>query len=131
VILVFGAGGDRDREKRPLMAQAADSADSIIVTSDNPRSESPLKIIEDICQGFASLDHVQTCVDRNLAIQMAVKMAQPGDAVIIAGRGHESIQQIGTRSISFDDRKVTRRILRELLASRSDSEHRIPNAVPA
>jgi UDP-N-acetylmuramoyl-L-alanyl-D-glutamate--2,6-diaminopimelate ligase len=131
VILVFGAGGDRDREKRPLMAQAASPADSIIVTSDNPRSESPTKIIDEICQGFASLDHVQTCVDRNLAIQMAAKMAQPGDVVIIAGRGHESIQQIGTRSISFDDRKVTRRILRELQASRSDSEHRVPNAVPA
>jgi UDP-N-acetylmuramoyl-L-alanyl-D-glutamate--2,6-diaminopimelate ligase len=131
VILVFGAGGDRDRDKRPLMAQAASPADSIIVTSDNPRSESPTKIIDEICQGFASLDHVQTCVDRNLAIQMAAKMAQPGDVVVIAGRGHESIQQIGTRSISFDDRKVTRRILRELQASRSDSEHRVPNAVPA
>jgi UDP-N-acetylmuramoyl-L-alanyl-D-glutamate--2,6-diaminopimelate ligase len=131
VILVFGAGGDRDREKRPLMAQAACSADSVIVTSDNPRSESPTRIIDEICQGFASRDHVQTCVDRNLAIQLSLKMAQPEDVVIIAGRGHESIQQIGTRSISFDDRKVTRRILRELQASRSDSEHLIPDAVPA
>jgi UDP-N-acetylmuramoyl-L-alanyl-D-glutamate--2,6-diaminopimelate ligase len=113
------------------MAQAACSADSVVVTSDNPRSESPTKIIDEICHGFASRDHVQTCADRNLAIQLAVKMAQPGDVVIIAGRGHESIQQIGTRSISFDDRKVTRRILRELQASRSDSEHRIPDAVPA
>jgi UDP-N-acetylmuramoyl-L-alanyl-D-glutamate--2,6-diaminopimelate ligase len=58
-------------------------------------------------------------------------MAQPGDVVIIAGRGHESIQQIGSRSISFDDRKVARRIVRELQSLRSDSDHRIPNAVPA
>ena len=131
VILVFGAGGDRDREKRPLMAQAASSADSIIVTSDNPRSESPAKIIDEICQGFASLEHVQACIDRNIAIQKAVSMAQPDDVVIIAGRGHESIQQIGSRSISFDDRKVARRIVRELQSLRSDSDHRIPNAVPA
>ena len=131
VILVFGAGGDRDRDKRPLMAEAATSADQIIVTSDNPRSESPSKIIDEICQGFVSLEHVQTCIDRNMAIQRAVSLAQPGDVVIIAGRGHESIQQIGTRSISFDDRKVARRILRELQNVQSDSNHRIPNAVPA
>ena len=131
VTLVFGAGGDRDRDKRPLMAQAASPADSIIVTSDNPRSESPSKIIDEICQGFSSLEHVQTCIDRNMAIQKAVSMAQPGDVVIIAGRGHESIQQIGSRSISFDDRKVARRILRELQTLRSDSDHRVPSAVPA
>ena len=131
VTLVFGAGGDRDRDKRPLMAQAASPADSIIVTSDNPRSESPSKIIDEICQGFSSLEHVQTCIDRNMAIQKAVSMAQPGDVVIIAGRGHESIQQIGSRSISFDDRKVARRILRELQTFRSESDHRVSNAVPA
>ena len=101
------------------------------MTSDNPRSESPAKIIDEICQGFASLEHVQACIDRNIAIQKAVSMAQPGDVVIIAGRGHESIQQIGSRSISFDDRKVARRIVRELQSLRSDSDHRIPNAVPA
>jgi hypothetical protein len=103
------------------------------VTSDNPRSESPTRIIDEICHGFASRDHVQTCADRNLAIQLAVKMAQPGDVVIIAGRGHESIQQIGTRSISFDDRKVTRRILRELQASQfpPDSQFLFPRLMLA
>lgn len=130
-ILVFGAGGDRDREKRPLMAQAASAADAIIVTSDNPRSESPAKIIDEICQGFVSLEHVHTCVDRSMAIQKAVSLAQPGDVVIIAGRGHESIQQIGSRAISFDDRKVTRRILREMQTLKSESDRRVPNAVPA
>ena len=116
VILAFGAGGDRDRQKRPLMAQAARGADAIVVTSDNPRSESPDQIIADILDGFDVNDRVQSFVDRQQGIQQALRMAQPGDVVIIAGRGHEKIQSIRDRRISFDDRRVTRRLLVELLS---------------
>lgn len=131
VILTFGAGGDRDRQKRPLMAQAAGAADLIFVTSDNPRSESPQQIIEDICQGFTDSHPFETCTDRNKAIQMAIEAAEPGDVVVIAGRGHELLQQVGSRSISFDDRRVAHRHLRELMLSRTISETRQPDAVPA
>lgn len=124
VILVFGAGGNRDRAKRPLMAQAAESADLVVVTSDNPRSEIPLSIISDICEGFRSMDRIRTCVDRQQAILSALQVAKTGDVVVIAGRGHESTQEIGSRRICFDDRKVTRRLLLELLngSHRSTSE---------
>ena len=131
VILVFGAGGDRDREKRPLMASAAQCADHIFVTTDNPRSESPQQIIQEICCGFDAKQSYEVCVDRNKAIQMAVQSSQPGDVLVIAGRGHESIQQIGERSISFDDRKVTMRHLRELMIARTQLEPRMSDSVPA
>ena len=114
VILAFGAGGDRDRNKRPLMAQAAQGADQIVVTSDNPRSESPSRIIADILDGFDSNHRVLSFVDRQQGIREALRLAQPGDVVIIAGRGHEKTQHIRDRRISFDDRRVTRRLLMEL-----------------
>ena len=114
VIVVFGAGGDRDRNKRPLMAKAAQSADVAIVTSDNPRSESPREILTEICGGFQAAFDYRQIVDREQAIRAALSSAEPGDCVLIAGRGHESLQVIGTRQISFDDRRVTRRLLREL-----------------
>lgn len=113
VILLFGAGGDRDRDKRPLMAQAAASADLVVVTSDNPRSESPQAIIDQICQGFAEPESVQTRVSREEGIRLALSLAEPGDVVLIAGRGHETTQQIGMRTISFDDRRVAQRLLKE------------------
>ena len=119
VIFVFGAGGDRDRSKRPLMAQATEGADAIFVTSDNPRSEDPLRIIDEICSGYASTAHVRTSVDRLVAIRDAVTLAGPGDVVMVAGRGHEATQLIGDRHIGFDDRKVTSRLLRELNSSRT------------
>lgn len=131
VILAFGAGGDRDRGKRALMAQAAQSADAIVVTSDNPRSESPVQIIADILDGLDSNDRVQSFVDRQQGIREALRMAQPGDVVIIAGRGHEKTQYIGDRRISFDDRRVTRRLLVELLseaAFRFESPRRAKSA---
>ena len=131
VILVFGAGGDRDREKRPLMAESAQDANQIFVTSDNPRSESPQQIIQEICCGFDAKQAYEICIDRNKAIQLAVQSAQPGDVVVIAGRGHESTQQIGARSICFDDRKVTLRHLRELMIARSQTEPRMSDSVPA
>jgi UDP-N-acetylmuramoyl-L-alanyl-D-glutamate--2,6-diaminopimelate ligase len=131
VILVFGAGGDRDRSKRPLMAQSAQRADLIFVTSDNPRSESPDQIICEICSGFESLSHVQTCVDRQKAIRMAIASAECGDVVIIAGRGHESIQEIGDRRISFNDRKVVLRMLSEMVPDKSATNISAPEAIPA
>ena len=91
MIVVFGAGGDRDRGKRPLMGQvAAELADLAIVTSDNPRSEEPLAIIEDVLQG-AGLD-VEIDPDRRWAIERAVALAEAGDVVVIAGKGHEQGQ---------------------------------------
>ena len=96
VLVVFGAGGDRDRGKRPLMGRvAADLADVVLVTSDNPRSEEPLAIIQDILQG-TGID-VEIDPDRRSAIRRAVSLAEPGDVVVIAGKGHEQGQEIGRR----------------------------------
>jgi len=112
VIVVFGAGGDRDREKRPLMGRiAAERADVAIVTSDNPRSEDPLAIIEDVLQG-AGLD-VEVDPDRRSAIRRAVELAQPGDVVVIAGKGDEQGQEIAGVVHPFDDRDVARQALHE------------------
>ena len=116
VLVVFGAGGDRDRDKRPLMGAAAAGADEVFVTSDNPRSESPAAIIEAICAGFPAGLAVQRIVDRESAIRAALKSAVAGDVVLILGRGHEQTQWIGERQIAFDDRRVTARLLRELSA---------------
>jgi UDP-N-acetylmuramoyl-L-alanyl-D-glutamate--2,6-diaminopimelate ligase len=118
IIVVFGAGGDRDRKKRPLMAQAAGTADTVIVTSDNPRSESPHSIIADICSGFSAHTDVRRIADREQAIRTAFSVSKSGDVVLIAGRGHETLQTVGPRQIFFDDRKVAGRLLRELGFSR-------------
>ncbi|MFN5907531.1 MAG: UDP-N-acetylmuramoyl-L-alanyl-D-glutamate--2,6-diaminopimelate ligase [Planctomyces sp.] len=114
VLVVFGAGGERDREKRPLMAAAATLADEVIVTSDNARSESPAAIVDEICSGFPVGRQVQRVLDREAAIRTALQSAAAGDVVLILGRGHEQTQWIGTRQIAFDDRRVTTRLLREL-----------------
>lgn len=116
LLLVFGAGGDRDRSKRPRLAQAACAADEIFVTSDNPRSESPLRIIEEVCRGFGADDQFHRIVDRREAIAAALNAARPGDTVLIAGRGHETTQYIGTREIAFSDQRVTQRLLLDLIA---------------
>lgn len=131
VILVFGAGGDRDRHKRPLMARAAQDADQIVLTSDNPRSEVPDQIIADIVGGFESLDRVLTCVDRQQGIREALRLAQPGDVVVIAGRGHEKTQHIRDRRISFDDCRVTRRLLLELQTGLTPVSASPRSAIPA
>lgn len=111
VVVVFGAGGDRDRGKRPLMGKlAADLADVVIVTSDNPRSEDPLAIIEDVLQG-TGLD-VEIDPDRRSAIARAVSLAEAGDVVVIAGKGHEQGQDVGGVVTPFDDREVAREALR-------------------
>jgi UDP-N-acetylmuramoyl-L-alanyl-D-glutamate--2,6-diaminopimelate ligase len=110
--VVFGCGGDRDRGKRPLMGRIArDLADRVIVTSDNPRSEDPEAIIEEILDGAgADVDHL---VDRREAIEQAIAGARPGDVVVIAGKGHEQGQEFkGGRKIPFDDSMVAREVLR-------------------
>jgi UDP-N-acetylmuramoyl-L-alanyl-D-glutamate--2,6-diaminopimelate ligase len=117
VIVVFGAGGDRDRGKRPLMGKiAAELADVAIVTSDNPRSENPLAIIQDILQG-AGLE-VEIDPDRRTAIGRAVGLAEPGDVVVVAGKGDEQGQEIAGTVHPFDDRAVVREALAALRASR-------------
>ena len=109
---VFGCGGDRDREKRPLMAQAVERyADHIIVTSDNPRHEDPQLIIEQIIDGLAEPDAVWTYVDRREAIAYAVAHATADDVILLAGKGHESCQIVGDKYMVFDDRDVARAVL--------------------
>jgi UDP-N-acetylmuramoyl-L-alanyl-D-glutamate--2,6-diaminopimelate ligase len=113
--VVFGAGGDRDSAKRPLMgASARDRADRVIVTSDNPRSEDPESIVDQIMEG-AGRD-AEREVDRRRAIQLAVETAEPGDVVVIAGKGHEQGQEFeGGRKEPFDDVTVAREALRAVL----------------
>jgi UDP-N-acetylmuramoyl-L-alanyl-D-glutamate--2,6-diaminopimelate ligase len=111
VIVVFGAGGDRDRQKRPLMGKVArDLADVVIVTSDNPRSEDPLAIIQDVLQGTGT--DVEIDPDRRSAIERAIGLADAGDVVVIAGKGHEQGQEIAGQKLAFDDRVVAREALR-------------------
>ena len=111
VIVVFGAGGDRDRAKRPLMGKvASELADVTIVTSDNPRSEPPLAIIQDVLQG-AGMD-VEIDPDRRGAIGRAIALAEDGDVVVIAGKGHEQGQDVAGVVTPFDDREVARELLR-------------------
>lgn len=114
LICVFGAGGERDQEKRPEMARAAAAADRVFLTSDNPRSECPSQIIGDILQGFSTRWHVDVDTDRQAAIRRALEVAQPGDAVVVAGKGHEQSQITNRQSVPFDDRQVVRQILQEL-----------------
>jgi UDP-N-acetylmuramoyl-L-alanyl-D-glutamate--2,6-diaminopimelate ligase len=113
VIVVFGAGGDRDRGKRPLMGRAARAlADLVVVTSDNPRSEDPEAIIAEIKAGTGNGPGVETMVDRRAAIARAVAAAEEGDVVVIAGKGHEQGQEFeGGRKIPFDDVTVAREAL--------------------
>ena len=111
VLVVFGAGGDRDRQKRPLMGKVArELADVVIVTSDNPRNEDPLAIIQDVLQGTGT--DVEIDPDRRSAISRAVELAEPGDVVVIAGKGHEQGQEIGGERLPFDDRVVASGALR-------------------
>ncbi|HWP32329.1 MAG TPA: UDP-N-acetylmuramoyl-L-alanyl-D-glutamate--2,6-diaminopimelate ligase, partial [Solirubrobacterales bacterium] len=116
VIAVFGAGGDRDRAKRPKMGQAGASlSDLAIVTSDNPRSEDPGAIIEEILAGIGNGAVVEVEPDRRAAIALALSRAEPGDSVVIAGKGHEQGQEFeGGRKVPFDDREVAREELRKL-----------------
>jgi UDP-N-acetylmuramoyl-L-alanyl-D-glutamate--2,6-diaminopimelate ligase len=113
LLCVFGCGGDRDRAKRPLMgAVVSRLADAAIVTSDNPRSEDPEAIIAQILAGMDGREQVEP--DRAAAIALAIEAAEEGDVVVIAGKGHEQGQELGDRTIPFDDREVARDALRRL-----------------
>ena len=114
IISVFGCGGDRDRGKRPLMGGiSARLADYTVVTSDNPRTEDPSAIIAEITAGMESAGNYEIIPDRETAIRRALELAAPGDSVVIAGKGHEDYQIIGTVKIHFDDAETALRILRE------------------
>ena len=114
VLVVFGCGGERDRGKRPRMGEVAGRlADFVFVTSDNPRSEPPERIIEDILEGMPEGAKYVVEEDRRRAIGRAIRMAREGDVVVIAGKGHESYQIVGDRKFPFDDRKVAERFLAE------------------
>jgi UDP-N-acetylmuramoyl-L-alanyl-D-glutamate--2,6-diaminopimelate ligase len=120
LIIVFGCGGDRDREKRPLMGRAATAnADLTVLTSDNPRSEDPLAILADIQPGAEEGGgSYVTEPDRRAAIRLAVRQANPGDVVVIAGKGHEPVQELDGVAVEFDDRAVA---ADELRAMRADA----------
>jgi len=121
LIVVFGCGGDRDRGKRPLMGAAAtEAADLTVITSDNPRSEEPEAIIEEIVPGARSGGgRFVVQADRRLAIRTAMHEAGPGDVVLIAGKGHETGQEFRDRTLPFDDRVVAREELVALLGDRT------------
>ena len=107
VIVVFGAGGDRDREKRPLMGRAAaENSDRAIVTTDNPRTEDPAEIAAQVAYG-----ELEIVLDRRAAIETALADAQPGDVVVIAGKGADTEMELADRSVPFDDRAVAREVL--------------------
>ena len=114
VITLFGCGGDRDRAKRPLMGQAAaEASDFVVLTSDNPRSEDPIAIMNDALVGIRRVDVAYMIEpDRETAIRRALGEARPGDIVILAGKGHETYQVLKDRTIDFDDRKVAREVLK-------------------
>jgi UDP-N-acetylmuramoyl-L-alanyl-D-glutamate--2,6-diaminopimelate ligase len=131
IICVFGCGGDRDNAKRPLMGEiAAQRCDLSVVTSDNPRTEEPAAIIDqilkgvqriksrcyspaDLRNGFKDKGYVVEA-DRQRAIQLAIRVSEPGDTVLIAGKGHETYQILGTSTIAFDDREEARKALNKL-----------------
>jgi UDP-N-acetylmuramoyl-L-alanyl-D-glutamate--2,6-diaminopimelate ligase len=128
LIVVFGCGGDRDRAKRPLMGEAAGSlSDLAVLTSDNPRSENPLRIMSDALVGLQKTGKPYLAeVDREAAIRKAFEHAREGDVVVLAGKGHETYQVLRDKTIRFDDREVARAVLRELGYSRkSGVAHRL------
>jgi len=109
LIVVFGCGGNRDREKRPLMGQVVDQkADYAIITSDNPRKEDPDKIIAEVEKGFRG-NHFEKITDRARAIARSIEIAQPRDIVLIAGKGHENYQEFADHTVPFEDIQVARR----------------------
>jgi UDP-N-acetylmuramoyl-L-alanyl-D-glutamate--2,6-diaminopimelate ligase len=114
IITVFGAGGERDRTKRPLMGEVAGSlSDMVVLTSDNPRSEDPLRIINDVVVGLQKVNaKYRVEPDREQALAMALEEARPGDVVLLAGKGHETYQVLRDGTIEFDDRERARAILR-------------------
>jgi len=114
LIVLFGAGGDRDPTKRRPMAEAVrEFADVVVLTSDNPRTEDPEAIIDDVAEGLTGVDFLRE-PDRRIAIRSALELARPGDTVVLAGKGHESYQVIGTEKIPFNERDIVETTLRSL-----------------
>jgi len=116
ILTVFGCGGDRDRTKRPLMGEVAGRlSDFVVLTSDNPRTEDPLRILNDVVVGLQRTESKYLVEpDRERAIEAAFDEARPGDLVLLAGKGHETYQVLRDRTVDFDDREVARRVLRRL-----------------
>ena len=116
ILTIFGCGGDRDRTKRPAMGEIAGRlSDLVILTSDNPRSEDPLNIVNDVRVGLGRVESTYEIeLDRAEAIRLAVSQGSSGDIVLIAGKGHETTQTIGDKVLPFDDRETARGVLREL-----------------
>ena len=113
IITVFGCGGDRDTGKRAMMAKAAeDQSDLCILTTDNPRTEPPAQILEDVEKGFQSHNY-EVIEDRRLAIKRAIRLAEERDIVLIAGKGHETYQEIDGVRHEFDDRRTAVNFIRE------------------
>src|SRR6266568_4993210 len=113
LVVVFGCGGDRDRQKRPLMGEVVDRhADHAIITSDNPRKEDPAAIIAEVEKGFRS-NHYEKIVERTKAIARAIELAQSRDIVLIAGKGHETYQEFADHTVPFDDIQVARRAIED------------------
>lgn len=126
MICVFGCGGDRDRTKRPQMGEiAASLADQVVVTSDNPRTENPQQILQDILAGVPDSVKPMVQADRRTAICTAILQAQSGDGVLIAGKGHEDYQILGTEKIHFDDREEARSALGKRLSNLSQPSRSI------
>jgi UDP-N-acetylmuramoyl-L-alanyl-D-glutamate--2,6-diaminopimelate ligase len=120
MICVFGCGGDRDRTKRPKMGKiAAQLADVAVVTSDNPRTEDPEKILQDVLAGIPDSVQPMVICDRSTAIHTAILQAKPGDGVLLAGKGHEDYQILGTEKIHFDDREQARDALQQRIKEQS------------
>ena len=112
LICLFGCGGDRDRSKRPEMAAIAEKlADQVIVTSDNPRTEDPEAIIDEICKGFEKPGNVVRITSREEAIKAAIQFAPEGSTILLAGKGHETYQVIGTEKHHFDEREIVKTVL--------------------
>ncbi len=112
--MLFGCGGDRDHDKRPLMAKACERyADFIIVTSDNPRSENPEKIISEILPGFSENAEFTVVTDREEAIAYGINHAKPGDTFVLLGKGHETYQIIREKTIPFDERRIVKQVMEQ------------------
>jgi UDP-N-acetylmuramoyl-L-alanyl-D-glutamate--2,6-diaminopimelate ligase len=131
LLVVFGCGGDRDAGKRPLMgAVASRLADYSLLTSDNPRGEPPTAILDEIKAGLTT-PAFEIIEDRRRAIGRAIELAQEGDIILIAGKGHETYQIFADRTIEFDDRQIARRFIEEKPAvSGTENSRRGPNQPP-